>query len=58
MFELIAFWRYKESSNNVRCTIEVEKLKKCCERNHTLLFFRLRETAQEYLFRGYQSLHS
>ena len=35
---------------NVRCTTEEEKSNKCCRRNHTILFVRLRETAQEYSF--------
>ena len=47
----------KKNWKNVRCTTEEEKSSKCYARNHTI-FVRLRGTAQEYLFRSYQSLHS
>ena len=48
----------KNNRNNVRCTTEGEKSKKCYARNHNMLFVPLRGTAQEYLFHSYQSLHS
>ena len=38
----------KNNGNNI-CTTEGEKSNKCV-RNHTIVFFRLRGTAQEYLF--------
>ena len=36
----------KNNGNNVRCTTEGEKSNKCCARNYTNLFVRLRGTAQ------------
>ena len=45
----------KNNRNNKRCTTEGEKSNKCEARNHTILFIRLRGTAQEYLFHSYQS---
>ena len=40
----------KKTGTTLRCTTEEEKSNKCCRRNHTILFVRLRETAQEYSF--------
>ena len=34
---------------NISCTTEGKKSKKCCVRNHTILFFCLRGTAQEVI---------
>ena len=48
----------KNNGNNLRCTTEGEKSNKCSARSHTILFVRLRGTAQEYLFCSCQSLHS
>ena len=48
----------KNNGYNVRRTNEGEKSNKYYAKNHTVLFVCLREIAQEYLFRSYQSLHS
>ena len=49
----LALW--KEQRNNVTCTIEGGKSRKCCASNHTILFLYLRGTAQEFLF---EKIHS
>ena len=52
------FYVIKNNVSNLRYTSEGEKSSKCCARNHTILFVRLKGTAQEYLFRSFQSLHT